>query len=71
MTREELLQGFVAKAGCRYTQRQARALWGQLEPHLTKGQNLHLWIAWNHHGIGEGREELDEMAVRIRSEWES
>lgn len=67
VTKLELLNLFVSKAGCTHSQQRAGQLWNQLLPLLTGRERSALMSAWGHHvDVRLGRGELDYVAKQIR-----
>ncbi len=60
-----LLTEFRNKAGCVYTKNKARNSLLKLKTLLQPREIQLLSIASNHHSLGEGREELDEVCNKL------
>ena len=63
--KNELIKQFQHKACCSHTQQKANRIWEELKLLLTEDEKYALFIAWDHHRIGEGREEFDIVCKGI------
>jgi hypothetical protein len=62
---KKLLNQFLNKAWCTYSEQSARKLWKEIAPHIPYQYAIHIQTEWEHVKLGHG---IDQARMALKTE---